>query len=224
MDKNLIINAQQYMLTCMRRDPSHDCNHVYRVLKLAAQIACREGGADMEILILSCLLHDIGRPAQHADPACCHAQVGAEMAYNFLLAQNYPIQRAAAVRDAILTHRFRSKTPPESLEAKILFDADTLDVTGAIGIARTLQFSGKVTAPIYGTEPDGQVQYGETAERFSFLGEYEFKLKNLYDRFCTETGRQIAQTRHAAATQFHDALLSEILESHTTLDAVLETL
>lgn len=224
MDKNLIINAQQYMLRCMRQDPAHDCNHVYRVLKLATQIARREGGADMEILILACLLHDIGRPAQHADPACCHAQVGAQMAYDFLFSQNYSPERAAAVRDAILTHRFRSKNPPESLEAKILFDADTLDVTGAMGIARTLQFSGKVNAPIYEADPDQQVQYGKTAERFSFLGEYEFKLKNLYGRFCTETGRQMAQQRRTAAIQFHDALLSEILESHTSLEAILETL
>lgn len=56
---------------------------------------------------------------------------------------------AQEVKDCILTHRFRKNSPPQSLEAKILFDADKLDATGAMGIARTLIYKGTVSEPIY---------------------------------------------------------------------------
>lgn len=45
-------------------------------------------------------------------------------------------------KQCIKTHRYRTNNPPESLEAKILFDADKLDAAGAIGIARTLLYKG----------------------------------------------------------------------------------
>lgn len=48
-----------------------------------------------------------------------------------------------------MTHRFRKNRPPESPEAKILFDADKLDVTGAMGVARTLVYQGTMAQPLY---------------------------------------------------------------------------
>ena len=80
-----IYNAiERHMLGTMD-DSAHDCQHVYRVLYNALEIAKEESEVDYDILIAACLLHDIGRPDQVANPSLCHAEVGSEKAYRFLL-------------------------------------------------------------------------------------------------------------------------------------------
>ena len=148
MTKEIYNAIERYMLGIMD-DSAHDCQHVYRVLYNALEIAKAEPAVDYDILISACLLHDIGRPDQVADPSLCHAEVGSEKAYRFLLGLGMTEAFASQVRHCILTHRFRKNLLPQTIEARILFDADKLDVTGAIGIARTLLFKGTVTEPLY---------------------------------------------------------------------------
>ena len=147
MDKSTYQRIESYMLSCMD-DSAHDAEHIYRVLSNALVIAREETGVDYDALICACLLHDIGRPDQIRDPSLCHAAVGCEKAYGFLTENGFGADFAAHVRDCIRTHRFRKNDQPESLEAKILFDADKLDVVGASGIARTLVYKGTVTEPL----------------------------------------------------------------------------
>jgi uncharacterized protein len=67
------------------------------------------------------------------------------------------VERIAAVQHCIRAHRFRDdREPPQTLEAKILFDADKLDVLGAIGAARTIAYAVL----------DGQPVYAEPSPRF----------------------------------------------------------
>ena len=214
------------MLRCMQ-DSAHDKDHVYRVLYNAMVIAREECCTDMDVLIAACLLHDIGRPEQIADPAVCHAQVGAEKAYAFLLEAGWAPERAEHVRQCIRTHRFRKGAPPESIEAKILYDADKLDVTGAIGAARTLQYNGALGEPIYETSPDGTILDGTGAEEGdSFFREYRWKLCRVYDRFLTASGARLAAQRRQAAEDFYRSVLQEASETveagRGTLEAALE--
>ena len=74
--------TESYMLSCMN-DSAHDKEHVYRVLYYALEIAKQEPDVDYEILITSCLLHDIGRKEQFENPGLCHARVGGDKAYAF---------------------------------------------------------------------------------------------------------------------------------------------
>lgn len=224
IDRALIFDCERYMLDCLKNDMAHDPQHMYRVLKLALDIADHEENVNRDILVVSCLLHDIGRKAQKDDPSLCHAEVGGEMAFQFLIQQGIDAETAEAVRSAIQAHRFRSKHKPESIEAKILFDADTIDATGAMGIARSLQYEGNGAIPIYNVDSAGNLLLGSIHQPDSFLREYEFKLKNLYDRLFTRHGREIAETRRLAAQQFCDALTGEIKEGHTTLPSVLKRL
>lgn len=127
---------EAYMLSCMR-DSAHDREHIYRVLYAALDIASFEEPVDSDVLIAACLLHDIGRREQFENPALCHAAVGAEKALAFLVQNGFPPTFAEKVASCIERHRFRSDRPPVTPEEKILFDADKLDVTGAIGLART---------------------------------------------------------------------------------------
>lgn len=191
-------------------DSAHDREHVYRVLKNALVIAENMPNVEFDVLIAACLLHDIARSEQIANPEVCHAAAGSEKAYQFLLRNGFQERFAASVRDCIRTHRFRKNDPPESLEAKILFDADKLDVVGAIGVARTLVYKGTVSDPLYTRNPDGTISDGSEGETSSFFREYKFKLEKLYDRFYTQKGRELALQRKPAAEAFYQSLYAEV--------------
>ena len=210
-----------YMLECMK-DSAHDKDHIYRVLYNALNIARTEKNVDYDVLITSCLLHDIGRKEQYENPELSHAEVGAEKAHNYLIENGYDKIFAGKVHHCILTHRFRQNNVPESLEAKILFDADKLDVTGALGVARTLLYQGKVGEPLYTFCPDGTVSDGEGDPDPSFFQEYKYKLEKMYDRFYTERGKEIAFQRREAAKNYYYDLLEEVKISDENGTALLD--
>ena len=213
MTKDTYTRIENYMCACME-DSAHDREHIYRVLYNALEIAKSEAGVDYDILITACLLHDIGRKEQFENPSLCHAMVGAEKAYAFLTGQGFDEAFADQVRCCIQTHRFRKNMPPQSIEAKILFDADKLDVTGAIGIARTLMYKGNVTEPLYTRLPDGTISDGTQDDAPSFFREYKFKLEKLYDKFYTARGAELAQERRAIAAAFYEKMYQEVNEGY----------
>lgn len=219
-----IYNAIESHMLGIMDDSAHDCQHVYRVLYNALEIAKAEPEVDYDILIAACLLHDIGRPDQVANPSLCHAEVGSEKAYRFLLELGMTDAFASHVRHCILTHRFRKNLPPQTMEAKILFDADKLDVTGAIGIARTLMYRGTLTEPLYRHLPDGTVSDGSHDIGHSFFREYKFKLEKLYDRFYTQRGAELAKQRQAIAAAFYEQLYKEVSTGYTDGMAALNSL
>lgn len=211
MDKGLYTKIEAYMHSCMS-DSAHDKEHVYRVLANAMVIAQVQQNVDYDVLICACLLHDIGRADQLRDPTLCHAKVGAEKAYGWLLENGFSEAFAQKVQSAIQTHRFRKNMPPESEEAKVLFDADKLDVVGAIGVARTLVYKGTVSDPLYNRTAEGKISNGREDMSPSFFQEYCYKLEKLYDRFYTEKGRKLALQRRAAAVGFYENLYREVNE------------
>ncbi len=209
MKKETYCLFEKFMLSCMT-DTAHDKEHVYRVLYNALEIAGEENNVNYDILIAACLLHDIGRKEQFENPALCHAEVGSEKAYQFLLAHGFETSYAEQVKQCIQTHRFRKSNPPQSLEAKILFDADKLDVAGAIGIARTLVYKGIVSEPLYNMLPDGTVSTGENDVAPSFFQEYKYKLEKIYSSFYTKKAVEIAKERQHSAIEFYNSLYQEV--------------
>lgn len=209
MTKDLYCAIESYMQRTMA-DSAHDKEHVYRVLQNALAIAKAEVAVDYDILITACLLHDIGRPEQFADPSLCHAVVGAQKAQTFLGGLGLEKAFIDAVCHCIRTHRFSNRMPPETVEAKILFDADKLDVTGALGIARTLQFQGKHDYPLYTRALDGSISTDPQGTEKSFFQEYHRKLTKLYDGFLTQEGMRLAQRQKEDAKRFYDALWAQV--------------
>jgi len=198
---------ETFMLDKMK-DSAHDKHHIYRVLNIAKDIAKHEPDANTDILITACLLHDIGRDAQAANPNICHAQTGGERAYEFLLTQNWPLDKAAHVRDCISSHRFRGDNTPQTIEAKILFDADKLEAAGAIGIARTLIYAGQIDSPLYILN-ENEIISTNRGDGNSFVTEYNYKLKNVYNSFHTARAKEIAAKRKKTAEDFYNALVAE---------------
>ena len=212
---------ESYMLECMK-DSAHDKDHIYRVLYNALNIARTEKNVDYDVLITSCLLHDIGRKEQYENPELSHAVVGSEKAYKYLINNGYDVDFAENVKDCILTHRFRQNEQPNTIEAKILFDADKLDVTGALGVARTLLYQGKVGEPLYSLRSDGTVSDGEGDFAPSFFQEYKYKLEKMYDRFYTERGKELALQNKESAESFYLDLLKEVKASVENGTALLD--
>jgi len=194
-------------------DPVHGFDHVLRVYRMAERLALVEG-ADVEIVHAAALLHDaegsattggeIGRSNHH------HAS--SEFARQILEAENWPPERIAAVQHCIRAHRFRDNSePPQSLEAKILFDADKLDVIGAIGVVRTVAFDIVVGQPVYSEPSQLFLSTGEKepGEPHSSYHEYLFKLSHIKDRLFTATARAIAEERHQFMAEFFTRLAAE---------------
>ena len=215
MKKESYDRIENYMRSCMN-DSAHDAQHIYRVLYNALEIAETEACVDYDVLIAACLLHDIGRKEQFEDPTLCHALVGGEKACRFLLENGFDETFSKKVRHCIQTHRFRKAMQPESIEAKILFDADKLDAAGALGIARTLMYKGNTAEPIYSVLPDGTVGDGSGEEPPSFFREYKFKLEQLYGKFYTAGGTALACQRRKIAAAFYESLYREVSMGYTS--------
>ncbi len=197
---------EAHMRACMK-DSAHDEGHIRRVAAAALLLARKEKEVDVDVLIAAALLHDIGREEQFRTGES-HAVVGARMAGEFLTGRGEEEAFARQVCACIRTHSFRKDDPPATVEAKILYDADKLDVVGAIGMARTLLYQGRVGHPIYSIGPDGTVLSGEEKTP-SFYSEYRHKLQSMSGRFLTAAGKRQAVIRSEAAAQFDAALQAE---------------
>lgn len=180
------------------QDPAHDWYHNLRVMGLCERIGQAEK-ADMQVLRLAVLLHDIGRSEERRTGEC-HAEISAREACNLLRDLNYEDQLIRKIQQAILTHRFRKNNPPTTLEEKILFDADKLDSIGAVGVARAFAYSGVIGQPIQSDHPDQHTP----------VREYESKLRHLHERLFTATAKEIAEERHRFMEQFFVQWESEI--------------
>lgn len=190
---------------------AHDTQHIYRVLYRALDIAAAQPKpVNTDVLIAACLLHDIGRANQAENPAVCHAEAGAIKAHKWLISKGWSEAFAEDVASCVRSHRFRSQHPPATIEAKILFDADKLDATGAIGIARTLLYGGEIAQPLYTVNKQGTPLDGSSDEPPSFLREYHFKLKELAGTLHTARAKEIAVGHLSASRQFYKALWGEI--------------
>lgn len=223
MTKETYELIEGYMLSSME-DSAHDKEHIYRVLYNALEIAKEEKGVDYDVLVTACLLHDIGRKDQFENPELCHAAAGSEKAYGFLKENGFAEGFSRSVEHCIRTHRFRRSMQPESLEARILFDADKLDVTGAVGIARTLMYKGGMSEPIYHVLPTGEISDGTQDTTSSFFREYKFKLEKLYDRFYTARGAALAGERREIAAAFYRSLYREVSRGYTEGRRMLQKL
>jgi uncharacterized protein len=187
-------------------DAIHDFDHVLRVLALAERLA-EEEGADQEIVRTAALLHDVGR-GQGDRMATDHAQVGADLARRILA--GHPPDRVEAVACAIAAHRFRTGPAPQTIEARVLYDADKLDAIGAIGVARAFAYGGHDGQRLWASVPPGYQENETTRSEHTPVHEYVMKLLNIRDRLLTNSARQLAEQRHEFMVAFFERLDREV--------------
>lgn len=187
--------------------PSHDWHHVERVERLAETLAEKEG-ADMELVKLAVLLHDIGRGREDRGEIGDHAEWGAEKAGEILREHGHNSDTIESVKHCIRAHRYSDEMEPETVEAEVLSDADNLDALGASGIARTFCYSGEHGRPVSDTEllpEDDDSESGETG-----LNHLANKILELKDRMYTDAGREIAEERHRFVEKFVEQMTGEM--------------
>ena len=102
----------------------------------------------------------------------------------------------------------------------ILFDADKIDLTGAIGMARTLMYKGTFSEPVYIRKPDGTISDGERDTEPSFFQEYKYRLEKIPSLLYTKKAREIAAKRKKIAEAFYKNLYQEVSESVTVQPAL----
>lgn len=194
-----------------------------RVYNICLYLAKYELEVDLDVLKTAALLHDIARVKEFRDKTgnVNHAAVGAEMSDKILTALGYSEEKIAHVKHCIVAHRFRGKVKPQTKEAKILFDADKLDVLGAIGVARSFMMAGQYRQKTYSDisikEYLRNNVIGEKAEgiirdisKHTPNLEFELKFKHVPERLYTQKAREIAKERLRFMENFFEKLKMEI--------------
>ncbi|HYB92886.1 MAG TPA: HD domain-containing protein [archaeon] len=172
--KTIIEKIQKTVKQKTKNYGCHGWDHVERVYNLCIFIG-RQEKADIEILKIASLLHDIKRDGEKGD----HALESSVEAEKLLRKLHFPQNKIMKVTDAIKAHRFRGKIKPLTLEAKILSDADKLDAMGAVGIYRASSF---------GAESKRSLQ-----QTITHFHEKLLKLRRL---MYTPTGKNLANKRN----------------------------
>ncbi|MGD0510515.1 MAG: HD domain-containing protein [Candidatus Micrarchaeaceae archaeon] len=205
MDKTKVVKSEvigrtiDYVKSELQGESSgHDWWHILRVRNNAMKIASGEKEANLFVVELAALLHDIADWKFHGGDTKASSRAAEE----WLKKQNVDAATITEICKAIDEVSFKGagvKTVPSTLEGKIVQDADRLDAMGAIGIARAFAYGGKVGREMY--NPEVKPQQNQTFEAYkndkgNTINHFYEKLLLLKDLMNTETGRKLAEGRH----------------------------
>lgn len=190
-------------------DGAHDLGHLDRVWRSCRLIAMDEPGADADVLAAAAYFHDaVTLPKDSPDRAQA-SRMSADLAVRELAAMGFAAGKLPAVHHAIAAHSFSARIAPETVEARILQDADRLEALGAIGLARMFMVTGQMGGGLFDAA-DPMALHRPLDDRRFALDHLEVKLFGLVDTMQTATGRAIAAERAEWMHSFRTRLLSEI--------------
>lgn len=186
----------------------HDWWHIVRVRQLAQTIAQQEG-ANSFICQMAALLHDL------ADEKIAGSEeAGLALVDEFLENQDVTLVERAEILVIIKGISYKGGTNPQplSLEGQVVQDADRLDAIGAIGIARTMAYSGNKNRIIH--DPAVLAREEMTLEEYrsnqgTAIQHFYEKLLKLKDLMNTQTGKELAQGRHAFLEAYLEQFYAE---------------
>ncbi|MGB0855974.1 MAG: HD domain-containing protein [Nitrosopumilus sp.] len=137
----------------MKNDVTHDFEHILRVYKNAQKI-CKKEKANEKLVLSAVLLHDLVLYSKSDKRSKLSSIQSAKKSKQILKKYGFLKEEIIVISDAIRDHSFSQHKIPNSLEGKILQDADRLDALGAIGIARVFAMGGFLGRPFYNpTDP-----------------------------------------------------------------------
>lgn len=189
-------------------DPSHDYEHVKRVVAMAGALAAKEG-ANLEVVLPAALLHDIVNvPKNSPDRAKASAQA-AEHARGILARFDYSEPEIEAIAVAIVEHSYSRGLTPSSVESACVQDADRLEALGALGIMRTVSCGARMGARYYDpAEPTALARALD--DKANTLDHLHVKLYKLAALMNTRAARAEAVRRTEFMRRFEAQLLAEI--------------
>lgn len=208
--KNKLIKIAQK--NQIRSDPSHDFEHVLRVLYLAEKIAEKEK-ADLNIIIPAALFHDTVVYKKNSPKSKKENEESAEFAAKILEnIKEYPKDKIENVKTCIKECSFSKKIKPNLLESKVLQDADLLESTGAISIMRTFSSGGQINRSFYNRKDPFRKK---TKPRVfdSSLDLFFTRLLIINDRINTNYAKNISKKRTEFLKFFLKQIRNELKES-----------
>ncbi len=189
-------------------DPAHDPAHVKRVVAAARQLAQGEG-ASLDVVVPAAWLHDCVTVPKNSERRSAASTEAAALAGSFLHDAGYPPALIPAVRHAVEAHSFSAGIAPETVEAKVVQDADRLDALGAIGIARCFMVGGSLQLALYNpAEPFPESR--EPDDSKYVVDHFYVKLLKLPDTMQTAAGRVEARRRARIMKDFLRSLRAEL--------------
>lgn len=189
----------------------HDWWHIYRVWQLSKTIAASHPGANLLIVELGALLHDVADWKFHnGDEA-----VGPRLAEDILTTLHLDRAIITEVQLIIKHISFKGAGVADkelSLEGQIVQDADRIDALGAVGIARCFAYGGSAgrsiwdpsSPPVNHLDPASYKQ-----NKGSSINHFYEKLLHLKGRMNTKTGKKLAKSRHAFLEKYLVEFYSE---------------
>lgn len=190
------------------RDGAHDLAHALRVAALAELLA-EEEGADAEVCVAAALLHDlVYRPKNHPESPAT-ARMAAELAPRWCADLPGLALKAEEVAHAIEAHSWSGGGAPETLEARVVQDADRLEALGAVGLARVFATGGSFGSALWHPE-DPWAEARPLDDKRYTLDHFFTKLLRLAEGMGTESGKRLAQARQRVMLDYLDALKTEL--------------
>lgn len=190
------------------QDGAHDGAHLERVWRNAQALLAQHREADALVVMAACYLHDLVNLPKNDPERNQASRRSAQLARHQLAWMGFPPDRLDAVAHAIEAHSFSANIAAESLEAKIVQDADRLDGLGAVGLARMFYIAGRMGSGLaHPEDPLGLAR--EFDDRSYALDHIMVKLAKLPDMMQTAGGRALAAERLASLMAFRAAFAAE---------------
>jgi uncharacterized protein len=196
-------------------DGAHDTNHLHRVWRNATLLMDDYPEADALVVLAACYLHDlVNLPKNHPERHLASRQA-AQLASRQLAGMGFPADKLAATAHAIETHSFSAGIKPETIEAKIVQDADRLDALGAVGLARMFYTAGRMGCALAHAD-DPMALQRELDDKAYSLDHIDVKLATLPAKMQTAAGRRLGQSRLRDLIAFRDSFIGEWAASPAT--------
>lgn len=189
-------------------DPAHDFEHVMRVYKNAQKL-CKKEKADEKLVLCAALLHDLVSYPKSDKRSKLSSLESAKKSKQILKKYDLTAHEITIITDAIRDHSFSQKKIPDTIEGKILQDADRLDALGAIGIARVFATSGSLGRAFYNI--DDPFCKKRTPDDNAWAVDHFFKKLLLLElTMNTKSGKAEAKKRTKILQEFLNQLKLEI--------------
>lgn len=215
MSSGLEVLARELSLTYYEDAfPAHDIFHAKRVRDVALQLADQHSKrVDRDVLAAAAWLHDIGRPLERAGEIDDHDRWAATEATTLLQDEDVPTGQITAIEHCLRAHSIRTSSPePETVEAKLLFDADKLDAAGAVGLVRLACIVGERsgrTGEQYGILDDASTISVDPPD-LPDIGLLREWARERLDALYTDPGRRLGKSRWDFMENFFEQFANEL--------------
>jgi uncharacterized protein len=189
-------------------DGSHDQSHLLRVWQNASAIAEHEPDCDRTVLMAAVILHDCVAVEKNAPHRAQASRLSADRARSILAGLGWDAVRIERTAHAIEAHSFSAGIAPQSVEARIMQDADRLDAIGAMGIARCFYVAGRMGSRLYNPDDPTAARRDFDDQAFA-LDHFGAKLFKVAGTFQTRVGQAMADERTRTMQDFMRAFLDE---------------